>query len=131
MKSTVILLALASMLLQSCYSYVGVTGEERQKILDSGQDPIQVVLSTGEEVIVDPYHYVYLSEPADGIYAVGDLARGTAKEKFHGIIHPTRIDSNEVVVKRLFMLETKAVFYTLWQADSSTVTAAPCKRSAT
>src|SRR5262249_2832597 len=116
------LLALSSMLLQSCYSYYGVTGDERQNVLNNGQDAIQVVLSTGEEVIVDPYHHVYLSEPTDGIYAVGDLARGTAKEKFHGVVHPVRIDSNEAVVKRFFTVETKAVFYTLWQADSSTVT---------
>ncbi|HTK83213.1 MAG TPA: hypothetical protein VL633_13075 [Bacteroidota bacterium] len=122
MKSTVVLVALTSMLLQSCYSYFGVTGEERQTMLNSGSDGIQIVLSTGEEVVVDPYHYVYVAEPTDGIYVAGELTRGTEKEKFHGIVHPTRIDSSEAVVKRLFMLETRAVYYTMLQSDSSTVT---------
>jgi hypothetical protein len=124
MKPAIILVLLSSMLLQSCYSYYAVTDEEQQRIAGSGEDQIQIPLADGQEVIVDPYHYVRITEPIDGIYAVGELLRGTAAahgEPFHGVIQPVRIDSSEVVVKRLFMLETKATYYDMWLPDSSRV----------
>lgn len=122
MKSGIILLVLSSMLLQSCYSYFNITGEERQQIMQSGETPIQIVLADGQEVIVDPYHYVYVTEPTDGIYVTGELVQGSEARSFHGLVRPTRIDSSEVVVKRLFISETKETYYDLWVSDSSKVT---------
>lgn len=124
MKSGIILVVLSSMLLQSCYSYFTVTAEERPQIMQSGETPIQIVLADGQEVIVDPYHYVYIPEPTDGIYVTGEFVRGPEErgEPFHGLVDAMRIDSTEVVIKRLFISETKETYFDLWVSDSSKIT---------
>ena len=122
-KPAAVFLLLASVLLQSCYSYQAVTDEEQRQIADRGEGQIQITLADGREVIVEPYHYVRVPEPTDGVYAAGELLRGPDENgrPFHGIVQPVRVDSNEVLVKRLLVPETKKVYYDLWLPDSSRV----------
>ena len=103
MKSILVVILSASLLLEGCYSSAAVTEEEGRRLLLDSSASISVSLYDGAELEIEPYHYIELTDPSDVVFGLGekfDKVKGEY-EPFPRIIHPpiVRSSSSEVMVR--------------------------------
>jgi hypothetical protein len=96
MKTTIIILLCAMLLLEGCYSYRAITQDEDGRITLMPDRNIRIDLKDDTEIEVEPYRYISVEAPSNFVYGTGvriDKATGSSTE-FRGIIYPVSCDSN-------------------------------------
>jgi hypothetical protein len=96
MKTLIIYLLCASLLLEGCFCYSTITEDEHGKLALNPDQNIKVYLKDETEIEAEPYRYFSVVEPANYVYGSGiciDKTKDSSYE-FSGIIYPVSCDSN-------------------------------------
>ena len=98
MKSFIMILLCSSLFLEGCSSSSAITEKERAHLRLDPDRTIFVKLNDGSGYILEPYHYIEVTEPANFVFGVGEkLDKATGKyEPFKGKLHPISTDSSDV-----------------------------------
>ncbi|MBI4811300.1 MAG: hypothetical protein HY800_07675 [Ignavibacteriales bacterium] len=100
MKSFIVIALCSSIILEGCYSYFSVVNENGAWILPPPDRAILITTTDGNEIEVEPFHYIEFLQPSSFVFGVGEKVNkhSTAYEEFQGIITPIRCDTDYVKI---------------------------------
>ncbi|MBI1805065.1 MAG: hypothetical protein HY033_08905 [Ignavibacteriae bacterium] len=116
-----IIVCIASLLVQGCYSSFLASDEERKKLVTDPSEQIEINLANGSTVRADPYHYLEVSGPSDFVFGVGEQLDRTTRRStpFRGKISAPYVDSCDTT--KIYNSRSKIIRHIIRLPDSSVV----------
>jgi hypothetical protein len=98
MKTTIIILLCASLLLEGCYSYSAITADDKGQVNIEPDTDIQIKQNDGTEIEVKGNHFVSVTTPSDFVYGEGKLidSKSGNSVDFVGTVNPVASDTQSV-----------------------------------
>jgi hypothetical protein len=74
MKEFIVITLCSMLILEGCYSFSGLNNGKDAQNIPSSEKAILVHTGDGQDIEIEPYHFVDVREPSDFVYGVGERA---------------------------------------------------------
>ena len=125
MKTVLVILLCASLLLEGCYSYSALNEEERNQFGTLENDNILIVLNDGSNIESHKGLHVEITEPSEFVLGIGSRCKSNSRggslkaTHFAGRLQKSLIDSSKLIRSSSYGID---MLFQCWLSDSSVMT---------